>query len=522
MARALFWFSATGALVSWAAVALPHVETVDESGLLLTGALAAAVALLALVAYDAIPRWGFQVVVAGASVLATGAIHYAGPDSLYGSAPYLWPTVYAFWFFSRRAALAQAALIGFLYALELADRDLAHTPVAEWTVVIGTLLLVGLLVAIVRDRLSDVISNLSDAARRDPLTGLLNRRGFQEAFDVELERARRTEQALSVIVGDLDHFKDVNDQFGHAAGDDVLRAVGAALQEGKRSWDAAARVGGEEFAVLAPDTDEHGAYILAERVRAAIEASSGRAGRGGITASFGIASFPVHGQTAASLLQAGDQALYAAKRLGRNRTVISSAEVPGILARAPRGREEAHVELATLLSLAEALDVRDSGSATHCQRVGRYAELIARELGLPPDSVERVRIAGILHDVGRVGVPDELLAKEGPLDEEEWHWVRSHPEIGARMLQTTDFGDIGEWILAHHERPDGTGYPDGRAAAEVPLEAAILGVADAYEAMTAPRPYRAPLDPQAASDELRRGAGRQFDERVVDALLRVV
>ena len=175
--------------------------------------------------------------------------------------------------------------------------------------------------------------------------------------------------------------------------------------------------------------------------------------------------------------------------------MISSAEVPGILARAPRGREEAHVELATLLSLAEALDVRDSGSATHCQRVGRYSELIARELGLPPDSVERVRIAGILHDVGRVGVPDELLAKEGPLDEEEWHWVRSHPEIGARMLDTTDFGDIGEWILAHHERPDGTGYPDGRAAAEVPLEAAILGVADAYEAMTAVRPYRPPLDP---------------------------
>ena len=133
-----------------------------------------------------------------------------------------------------------------------------------------------------------------------------------------------------------------------------------------------------------------------------------------------------------------------------------------------------------------------------------------------------MRIAGILHDVGRVGVPDELLAKEGPLDEEEWHWVRSHPEIGARMLETTDFGDIGEWILAHHERPDGTGYPDGRDGDEVPLEAAILGVADAYEAMTAARPYRAPLDPQAASDELRRGAGRQFDERVVEALLRVV
>jgi diguanylate cyclase (GGDEF)-like protein len=522
MARALFWFGASAALLSGAAIALPHNVALDESGLAVVGLLAAAMAFLAVVAYDALPRWTFHALAAGGSVLATTAVHDWGAGSLYGPMPYLWPTVYAFWFFSKRAAFAQAALIGALFALELADRDLGYTPVAEWVSTIGTLLILGMLVAVMRDRLGNVISSLSDAARRDPLTGLLNRRGFQEVFDVELERARRTEQSLSVIVGDLDYFKSVNDEFGHAAGDEALRVVGQALQEGKRSWDAAARVGGEEFAILAPDTDEHGAYILAERIRAAVELSSGRAGRGGVTASFGIASFPVHGQTAASLLQASDQALYAAKRLGRNRTVISSAEVPGILARAPRGREEAHVELATLLSLAEALDVRDSGSATHCQRVGRYSELIGRELGLPPDSVERLRIAGILHDVGRVGVPDALLAKKGPLDEEEWHWVRSHPEIGARMLETTDFGDIGDWILAHHERPDGTGYPDGRAAEEVPLEAAILGVADAYEAMTAERPYRPPLDPEAASDELRRGAGRQFDTRVVDALLRVV
>lgn len=522
MARALFWFAASAGLVAGVTLVLPHNTSLDETGLAGCGVLSAAIAALGITAYDALPRWTFHALVAAGSLIATAAIHYWGEGSLYGPMPYLWPTVYAFWFFTKRAAFAQATFIGILFAAELADRDPSYTPVAEWAATIATLVVIGMLLAVVRDRLSGVISNLSDAARRDPLTGLLNRRGFEEVFDVELERARRTEQALSVIVGDLDNFKDVNDEFGHAAGDEVLRVVAQALDECKRSWDAAARVGGEEFAILAPDTDEHGAYILAERARAAIERSSERAGRSGVTASFGIVSHPVHGQTAASLLQAGDQALYAAKRLGRNRTVISSAEVPGILARAPRGRQEAHVELATLLSLAEALDVRDSGSVTHCQRVGRYSELIARELGLPPDSVERVRIAGILHDVGRVGVPDELLAKEGPLDEEGWHWVRSHPEIGARMLDTTDFGDIGEWILAHHERPDGTGYPEGRAAAEVPLEAGILGVADAYEAMTARRPYRPPLDPQAASDELRRGAGRQFDARAVEALLRVV
>jgi HD-GYP domain-containing protein (c-di-GMP phosphodiesterase class II) len=133
-----------------------------------------------------------------------------------------------------------------------------------------------------------------------------------------------------------------------------------------------------------------------------------------------------------------------------------------------------------------------------------------------------MRIAGILHDVGRVGVPDELLGKSGPLSDDDWEWVRAHPAVGARMLETTDFGDIGEWILAHHERPDGTGYPSGLPADEIPLEASILAVADAYEAMTAERPYRPSLDPVAATDELRRGAGRQFDARVVDAILRVV
>jgi putative nucleotidyltransferase with HDIG domain len=203
--------------------------------------------------------------------------------------------------------------------------------------------------------------------------------------------------------------------------------------------------------------------------------------------------------------------------------VISSAEVPGILARPTRGSDDAHVELATLLSLAEALDVRDTGNTTHCHRVARFAELVARELGLPPESVERIRLAGILHDVGRVGVPDSLMRKSGPLSEDEWARVRSHPEIGARMVETTDFEDIRAWILFHHERPDGRGYPEGRdAARDVPLEARIIGVADAYEAMTSERPYRQALDPDEAAEELRRGAGRQFDEQVVEALLRVV
>jgi two-component system cell cycle response regulator len=418
----------------------------------------------------------------------------------------------------RAAALlaAGAALLVLLTAL-LAGGSLLLALVAA---AVGFLLLLAAGDAVLRARMARLIA-LAEAAHRDPLTGLLNRRGFEEAFDVELERARRNDSSLCLVVGDLDRFKRVNDQLGHAAGDEALRRIAAAIEDGRRRFDRAARVGGEEFAVLAPDCDEHGGYMIAERIRSEVEQTE-LAGGLKLTASFGLATFPLHGQSPEALLRSADQALYAAKKLGRNRSVISSAEVPGILERAPRGQESSHLELAALLSLAEALDVRETGSATHSQRVGRFAELIARELGLPPDAVERVRLAGILHDVGRVGVPDGLMRKQGPLTEDEWDWVRSHPETGARMLETTDFDDIGDWILLHHERPDGTGYPERRAWEDVPLEARILAVADAYEAMTAERSYRAAMTADEAATELRQQAGRQFDAEVVRALLRAL
>lgn len=522
MAAAAFWFAASGALVGLACLLLPTPPGVDREGLLACCAVAAALACLALLGRERLPRWAFHAGCLAASALATAAIFFGGEESLYGPLPYLWPAVYAFYLFSLRAALVQVACLGAFFAALLVLRDSGYDPAGAWLATVATLLSAGLLVAVARDRVSTRLATLAEAARRDPLTGLLNRRGFEEAFDTELERARRTGQTLSVILGDLDRFKRINDRFGHGAGDDALRRVGAAISRGKRSWDSAARIGGEEFAIIAPDTDEHGAYILAERIRTAVESSFELSGPAPLSVSFGIAATPKHGEISATLLEAGDQALYAAKTLGRNRTVISSAEVPGILARGTRASESAHVELGSLLTLAEALDVRDSGSASHCQRVGRYAELIARELGLSPAAVERVRVAGILHDVGRVGISDDCFAKHGPLSDREWQEVRSHPEIGARMLETTEFADMGRWIACHHERPDGTGYPSGCAAADVPLEGAILAVADAYEAMTAERAYRPRRDPRAATEELRRGAGQQWDERVVEALLRVV
>ena len=505
-------------------VVVPGDAEHDDAVLLAGAAAAALVCVFLLIANERVPVWTYHPIGVLGTAVSTAAAYGWGTESAYGPLLYVWVTMFAFYVFSRGAALFHLALMAAAYALALVLEDPAENPLDSWIATVVTLLGTGLFVSFVRHRLGIMFNRLREAAHRDPLTDLLNRRGFQGVFDTELERARRSNQPLSLIVGDLDRFKRVNDSHGHAAGDAVLERVADAIRGAKRGFDSAARVGGEEFAVLAPGSDEHGAYMLAERIRAAVrQAVGGRKEEQGLTISFGISTFPLHGESADGLLRTADQALYAAKQLGRNRSVISSAEVPGILARTSRdGDGEAQVELASLVNLAEALDVRDYGSASHCRRVGRFAELTARELGLPPESVERVRLAGILHDVGRVGLPDDLLGKRGPLTDSEWAWVRAHPAIGARMVETTEYEDIRSWILFHHERPDGRGYPEGRTDADVPLESSIIGVADAYEAMTSHRPYRTAFGVEDAADELRRQAGTQFRSDVVEALLRAV
>jgi putative nucleotidyltransferase with HDIG domain len=193
-----------------------------------------------------------------------------------------------------------------------------------------------------------------------------------------------------------------------------------------------------------------------------------------------------------------------------------------VFAPEPGGRGVDETHLATLLSLAEALDLRDTGTADHSRTVGRYCALIATELGLPPDHVKRVEIAGILHDIGKIGLPDAILQKPGPLGKMELAEIRTHPEIGAQILSGRGLEDLRDWILAHHERPDGAGYPRGLADGHIPLEAKILAVADAYEAMTADRVYRDGVDERSARAELLRCAGEQFDSRVVAAFLSVL
>ena len=370
-----------------------------------------------------------------------------------------------------------------------------------------------------RKRIRSLRERIADANRTDPLTGLLNRRAFEELLETELERATRAGRPLSVVVGDIDGFRAINERQGHAAGDAALQTIAQNALKWKRRIDQAARIGGEEFALLLPETDERGAFIVAERLRRAIHRSFVDSSTG-VNFSFGVATAPSHGEDAVGLLRAADSATAAAKDLGGDRTVIYSDEVARTLAQ--MGHASGELQLATVIALAEALDIRDTGTGQHSHTVGRYAELMARAVGFDEERVERVRLAGILHDIGKIGIPDRVLSKPGPLDAEEWKEMYTHPEIGARLLSRPEFDDLRAWILAHHERPDGLGYPRALGADEIPLEARILAVADAYEAMTADRVYRPALGEEAARAELEAGAGTQFDARVVAAFLRAL
>lgn len=464
------------------------------------------------------PGWTAAAVAALATAIASGQALLAGGASTSVEAMYVCVALYGSYFLSLRRAAWQLAWIAVAYAAVLIAAAPDGSRALPWPQLVGAAALAGALLHAVRETVVGLARRLSDAARTDPLTGLENRRGLEDRLELEIERARRSGRPLAVAIGDVDHFKRVNDTEGHRAGDAALVRLAEVLAGGARRLDGVARSGGEEFTIVLPDTREHDAHLVAERLRSDV-ARAFADERVPLTLSVGIAAFPDHGHGAEALLEAADQALYSAKALGRNRTVIFNADIAAAFAPERARGLQGELQLATLLSLAEALDLRDTGTASHSRTVGRYCALIAAELELPPERVDRVRIAGTLHDIGKIGIPDAILGKPGRLSRVERGEVATHPEIGAQILSAGGFEDIRGWVLAHHERPDGRGYPRGLAGEQIPLEARIIAVADAYEAMTADRPYRAALGLEAARSELLRCSTGQFDARVVSALL---
>lgn len=525
MARAQGVIMAAAGILGYAGVLLPHDASYNELGLLVIQASAVVGGALLVLFGGRTPRWLLRFNPPASTVLTSLAVYFSGDVTSAYALFYFWACIYAFYFFSWQEALLNVAFVCVNYAVIVATMgapgdDLTNRGVAHHLVMtVGTLTVAGASLIALRGRVDLLFGRLTDAARTDALTGLPNRVGLLETVEREIERARPEQRPLSVLVLDLDRFKRFNERVGIAASDQALRRVGNLLHDSTRLIDTIARSGGEEFAVVLPETDQHRAFLLAEGLLRSIRETFAAAGQE-LTASVGVATFPMHAIEIEGLIASADKAMHAAKALGRDRAVIYSAEVTSTLgAMAGKRNVESQAQLATVLSLAEALDQRDSSTARHSQTVGELCEMMAIELGLEEDHVQRVRLAGILHDIGKIGVPDSILQKPGPLNDEERAHMRRHPELGARILSARELDDVRGWILAHHERPDGDGYPAGISGDEIPIEASILAVADAYEAMTADRVYRPKRDPELAREELVRCAGTQFDKRVVRALL---
>jgi len=377
-------------------------------------------------------------------------------------------------------------------------------------------------------RLAERLTEAWTLATIDPLTGVLNRQALLARLDGELERSTRYGGQLSVILVDLDHFKRINDSHGHAAGDAVLHDVAEVLELNIRNVDAVGRYGGEEFMVILPETDVDAAASIAEKLRRLVARHSVVLDDGfaaTVTLSAGVAGGLGAHLELEPLIRDADNALYSAKALGRDQVyVFHELEDDGLIRRAPiapSARERA-VEVgraafgAATETLTAALDTKEGWTGRPSSMIASAAMELARALGLPDREIERIRVASLLHDLGKLAIPDEILTKPGELDEPEWRVVAEHPKIGQVVLeQAGALRDAATIVLHHHEWFDGRGYPFGLAGQEIPIGARIVAIADAYEAMVSGRPYRNAITHGQAMAELRRHGGVQFDPELV-------
>lgn len=422
-------------------------------------------------------------------------------------------------------------------------------------------------------RMEEENRQLEAQATTDPLTGLMNRRALQQHLRVQRALAVRQGHPLSLLMIDVDHFKRYNDRFGHPAGDQALRGMGEALLHAVRESDLVARYGGEEFVALLPHAGVEEAAIVAERIRAAIEAYV--FDHESITVSIGVATLPVHAQSPTRLMQMADRALYRAKQDGRNCVRVAETSETGdspekfSSLEEPETPEEIEGEIGRrswlkaahirrlvmdadafgglegllqepvgilLQALLAMMDLRDVETVGHSQRVTRYSLRLAQALthlapfsgeesqtgDFTPEDWRALSVGALLHDIGKLNIPDHLLRKRGSLTEAEWFALRRHVLSGAEMI--SQFAELAAGVpvvRSHHERWDGNGYPDQLQGEAIPLLARIFAVADALDAMTSDRPYRAALSFAEATEEIARFSGSQFDPRVVQAFLSV-
>jgi len=367
---------------------------------------------------------------------------------------------------------------------------------------------------------SQLYAKAEQRSRVDELTGLFNRRHFEERMKEEISRHGRHGSVFAVFILDLDGFKTYNDIYGHPSGDVLLQQVSKIIRSSIRSADQAFRYGGDEFIVILPQTKVNDAHVVAERVRVTL-ADEMKKREIAVRCSIGLADYPSDGVISGELVTVADTALYFAKRTGGDRVYLSSK----VLSEQPEdsGTYARHNGLSAIYALVSAVEAKDPYTYGHSRRVNTYAVMLAEEIGLSPDQVSRVSTAALLHDIGKIGVPDRVLNKQGKLNAEDWELIKSHPRLGATIVgNVPNLVPCVSSILHHHERWDGGGYPEGLKGEEISIEARILAVVDAYEAMSSERPYRAALDAEKVLNEMRRCSGSQFDPGLVDVFIGII
>jgi len=398
-----------------------------------------------------------------------------------------------------------------------------------------------------------------EQAITDGLTGVKTHRYLMETLSQEWKRSTRANRPFSLVLMDLDRFKFVNDFYGHLEGDVVLQRVGHILEQNCRRSDVVARYGGDEFVILMPETSVEQARQLASKLRGWI-ASDPLLRDKNITASFGIAGFPVHGSTPQELIQVADSSMYLSKHQGGNSVSTAEQTDPNdtkrwkkdvleaylgvtlkrLFSTGPEAFDEIYRRLEqftrslteqgagaatdslppavveTVTSLALAIDAKDHYTQGHSQKVSAYAVMIAEALAMEASEVEEIRLAGLLHDIGKVGIPEPILNKSGPLDATEWETMKTHTELGAKILEPLEaMKRIRLMVRHHHEFYDGTGYPDRIEGERIPYGARVIAIADAYDTITSERTYKKARSPEDAFLELERCASNQFDPSLV-------